>query len=386
MVIRSLSMILLISVGFLMSGAAEAAPVAAAYYESYNCPEIGQEGAGSSADIPERVVIDHIDSWWHSFTFTGTTETQGDTGPPLAAITLSARAFPDGEPGSAIARCHAGAQIVYEVEANPNAGVEPRVVPLKVRSRGGITASASSWGGRANGTIKLRTTQPGWVGTFLDNACEGSVFHDCPVDWKPSVDFDASHELFVNSDDIIEISIQVTVAVFAGAEAWEEWQSSEDRGGNSTITAWIDPVIYIDPTWEYADDYDLVFSAGIAPQADEDEDGVPDAGDNCPELENPAQADADEDEFGNLCDNCPNAPNGPDGGTCTDGDEQLLGADCSSAQGCGEAGFCSQDQEDVDGQGPGDACDPLIVPEVSATLGLLTCLLSLYALRRWRRM
>ena len=133
------------------------------------------------------------------------------------------------------------------------------------------------------------------------------------------------------------------------------------------------------------DGLDSWFARLFEDEADEDEDGVPDDGDNCPELKNPTQADADTDGVGDMCDNCPNAPNGPDGGTCTAGDEQLLGASCSPAQGCGEAGFCSQDQEDVDGQGPGDACDPTIVPEPSGTLGLLTCLMTLCALRCWRR-
>lgn len=46
--------------------------------------------------------------------------------------------------------------------------------------------------------------------------------------------------------------------------------------------------------------FTAVFSAD--PSADSDEDGVPDASDNCTETANAAQTDADADGYGNLCD------------------------------------------------------------------------------------
>ena len=58
---------------------------------------------------------------------------------------------------------------------------------------------------------------------------------------------------------------------------------------------------------------------------DFDEDGVPDAQDNCPETSNSNQENNDNDSFGDACDNCPNIDN--------------------------------EDQTDVDGDGIGDACD-----------------------------
>jgi subtilisin-like proprotein convertase family protein len=60
--------------------------------------------------------------------------------------------------------------------------------------------------------------------------------------------------------------------------------------------------------------------------ADGDDDGVADAGDNCPTTANSDQTDADGDGIGNACDNCPDAAN--------------------------------SDQEDHDGDGIGDICDP----------------------------
>ncbi len=58
---------------------------------------------------------------------------------------------------------------------------------------------------------------------------------------------------------------------------------------------------------------------------DSDEDDVPDVVDNCPERRNPGQADEDEDGVGQVCDNCPDEPNA--------------------------------DQADEDSNGIGDACD-----------------------------
>ena len=110
-----------------------------------------------------------------------------------------------------------------------------------------------------------------------------------------------------------------------------------------------------------------------------DGDGVGNICDNCPNDHNPDQTDIDEDGIGDLCDtcpsdpendidsdglcagsdNCPSTPNGPNGGTCIWGEN--LGAYCT-IQGydpmeCGEGGYCSKDQEDIDGDGIGDACE-----------------------------
>ena len=41
----------------------------------------------------------------------------------------------------------------------------------------------------------------------------------------------------------------------------------------------------------------------------DDEDGAPNAADNCPDLPNPGQADQDGDRIGNACDNCPAVAN-----------------------------------------------------------------------------
>ncbi len=80
-----------------------------------------------------------------------------------------------------------------------------------------------------------------------------------------------------------------------------------------------------------ASEIQAIFNAGSAGKCkqvlDEDEDGIPDSSDNCPNTPNPAQEDADGDGSGDACDNCP-IPN--------------------------------PDQRDDDENGVGDVCDQLV--------------------------
>ncbi len=45
-------------------------------------------------------------------------------------------------------------------------------------------------------------------------------------------------------------------------------------------------------------------NTGVIPNADQDNDGIPDCMDNCPTVYNPDQADFDGDGVGDVCDNC----------------------------------------------------------------------------------
>jgi arylsulfatase A-like enzyme len=91
-------------------------------------------------------------------------------------------------------------------------------------------------------------------------------------------------------------------------------------------------------------------------QEDEDEDGIGNLCDNCPKNPNPHQEDSDKDGVGDDCDNCFDKPNGPKRGSCIG--SKTNGLLCLDNQFyCGSNGFCSMDQEDLDGDDLGDACD-----------------------------
>ncbi|MBM4461589.1 MAG: hypothetical protein FJ011_28175, partial [Chloroflexi bacterium] len=113
---------------------------------------------------------------------------------------------------------------------------------------------------------------------------------------------------------------------------------------------------------------------------DDDGDGLPNLGDNCPLVANPDQLDADEDGIGDACDNCLAVANRLQDDTDGDGlgnacdrcpnydpldHGQPAGADQVDADGDGVGDLCDNcpatpnpAQRDQDRDGLGDACDP----------------------------
>ena len=80
---------------------------------------------------------------------------------------------------------------------------------------------------------------------------------------------------------------------------------------------------------------------------DDDNDGVPNDDDNCPNVYNPGQEDSDGDGMGDACDPCPNTHvDNDDDGDCIPNNED----NCPNVSNPG--------QEDSDGDGMGDVCDP----------------------------
>ncbi len=86
--------------------------------------------------------------------------------------------------------------------------------------------------------------------------------------------------------------------------------------------------------------------AGGAP--DQDEDGVPDVVDNCPQVANPQQENQDTDTAGDACDNCPQHTNPGQGDQDGDG----VGDACDNCPQTPNA-----DQQNSDSDLWGDACD-----------------------------
>ncbi len=125
------------------------------------------------------------------------------------------------------------------------------------------------------------------------------------------------------------------------------------------------------------DGYDWVFDEPVPTFAttcwdvavnpnDIDNDGIPNASDNCPDVYNPGQENSDNDSYGNACDPCPNDPlNDVDhDGLCGDVDpcpyDSLNDIDgdgrCANVDNCPTV--YNPDQKNTDGDSMGDACDP----------------------------
>lgn len=129
---------------------------------------------------------------------------------------------------------------------------------------------------------------------------------------------------------------------------------------------------------------------------DFDNDGVPDANDNCPFDFNPDQADSDEDGIGDVCegsqndmdkdgvpddiDNCPTVANADQSDVDEDGDGDACDNDIDNDKFSNESDNCpsvfNPGQEDGDEDGVGDVCDNcrrLFNPEQEDTVGRPGC-------------
>lgn len=93
-----------------------------------------------------------------------------------------------------------------------------------------------------------------------------------------------------------------------------------------------------------SEDMAVVDQPDLGP-GDNDNDGVANTDDNCPEVPNPGQEDSDEDGFGDACDNCPDLTNpdqSPDDCSCLEESNQgfcdRLQKDCGTVSGVNNCG------------------------------------------------
>jgi len=156
-------------------------------------------------------------------------------------------------------------------------------------------------------------------------------------------------------------------SLYAGAQAG--WYGFDLSGQGLVLTAGQPYTLVLDRISPYAgaiSECQDVYPAGIQywmtqyPQpnhdvlflvfasADNDRDGLPDAGDNCPAAANADQADGDGDGIGDACDACPaDADNDGDGdGVCGNEDNCPFTA--------------NPDQSDSNGDGTGDVCHKVL--------------------------
>ena len=286
--------------GMLCPAPSAAEPENAFYLEKFNCFSLFE---GTDEALPERLVLDQTTTgaYGQQHHFTGVSETEG-TGLalPLATLDLTGQGLIGGEPGDSRVRCNGSSQIIYEVEIRHDAGTLGRYVPIRIASRGGVSASASSWGGKGSISLQLRVT-PGDgspVTSEFAQACEGTVLSGCnTIPSSDVLDVAVIQEMWVPAGVAGSVGAEISIAtggyVDTVVQMYAPWQGGEDRAGNATISGWIDPQVWIDPGFEHAAEYSLHFSAGVPVAPDADGDVVPDAYDNCSEVGNPGQADVD---------------------------------------------------------------------------------------------
>lgn len=146
---------------------------------------------------------------------------------------------------------------------------EPMKVPIQVIASGMtsvMTVGPLSYNrGGAQAVFDIR------VGDWYDFRTAGSYINMPDRANKPTDSFTYSTIILVpvgklkGDHNYIEIS-KACSAIEYPAFFFSEWPDEHERIAGTVIsTAWVDPLIYIDPTWEYANYFKLEFSPNVEP-------------------------------------------------------------------------------------------------------------------------
>ena len=181
--------------------------------------------------------------------------------------------------------------------------------------------------------------------------------------------------------------LDLEMATPAGGASWDTLSFSGievEAGGEGVLHIYadsVDSILYWDedgdgvPDWlYYPDSEDDNDNDGVPNEEDNcpdthnngqennDSDSYGDACDNCPDVSNPFQSDGDSDAVGDVCDNCPLDYNP----TQTDADVDGLGDSCDNCP-----TIYNPDQADADEDGIGDACEVGTSITLDAVTGLI---------------
>ena len=209
--------------------------------------------------------------------------TTSETGPRAQSTSLLGTMRTSSDVGYYRADTDGFANIYYNLNVT-NKGLEFNnflYIPLEVKAKGEAAAAQTNLGEAYSGAgIQIvRISDTGHESVLLDQWADASALptNDCKYrlsdcstrQMTKKLDLEATFALVLEAGKPVP-NVQVNVAAntriksdtaylltSAYPPAYEFW------GGEGIAYAWMDPVINIDPTWEYADWFDLEFSPGV---------------------------------------------------------------------------------------------------------------------------
>ena len=190
---------------------------------------------------------------------------------PAAYSKVDGVVNPPPEYGDAMLGAWAGGKTTYKAGVfNVFGTAEPLIVPLVIDVLGWVSADVSGDSGHARAYSYINYT-------FIDEntrlttsatACMGGwAFTECPSTSNQVPYLRAEHKqkwnLSVGSDQGDWNSMEVVLRADTRVDlaAWRKGELT--AAGAGLARAFMDPLIYIDPAWEYADRFELFVSPGV---------------------------------------------------------------------------------------------------------------------------